>query len=384
MPDTPPAAPPTLQDAAPEARPAADAASEAASTAVPPPPEAAPPRKRRPLWRRPWVWLLAAVLSIGAVVYWLHDRQFESTDDAFIAGHVTAVSAQVPGRVKAVLVDDNQKVRRGDVLVRIDPADYQVRLDQAQAALATAKRNLNEAMTQQEAARATAETSRAQVASELATAENTAKEQKRYATLIAQRVVAQEAKDNADTAARTAQAALDVARKKHAADQTQIALAGNRIETARAQVKEAKAAVDKDALDLEHTEVKARVSGRVTNKAVEPGDYIQTGQNVMSLVRADVWVLANFKETQLTLMRPGQSVSVTVDAYPGREIRGTVESVQRGTGAAFSLLPPENATGNYVKVVQRVPVKIVLDRTDADADMLLVPGMSVVPTVRVR
>lgn len=384
MPDTPPAAPPTLQDAAPEARPAADAASEAASTAVPPPPEAAPPRKRRPLWRRPWVWLLAAVLSIGAVVYWLHDRQFESTDDAFIAGHVTAVSAQVPGRVKAVLVDDNQKVRRGDVLVRIDPADYQVRLDQAQAALATAKRNLNEAMTQQEAARATAETSRAQVASELATAENTAKEQKRYATLLAQRVVAQEAKDNADTAARTAQAALDVARKKHAADQTQIALAGNRIETARAQVQEAKAAVDKDALDLEHTEVKARVSGRVTNKAVEPGDYIQTGQNVMSLVRADVWVLANFKETQLTLMRPGQSVSVTVDAYPGREIRGTVESVQRGTGAAFSLLPPENATGNYVKVVQRVPVKIVLDRTDADADMLLVPGMSVVPTVRVR
>lgn len=376
MSDTPPAAP--------EARPVTDATPEAAPAAGPPPPEAAPPRKRRPLWRRPWVWLLAAVLCIGAVAYWLHDRQFESTDDAFIAGHVTAVSAQVPGRVKAVLVDDNQKVRRGDVLVRIDPADYQVRLDQAQAALATAERNLNEAMTQQEAARATAETSRAQVASEQATAENTAKEQKRYATLLAQRVVAQEAKDNADTAARTAQAALDVARKKHAADQTQIALAGNRIDTARAQVKEAKAAVDKDALDLEHTEVKARVSGRVTNKAVEPGDYIQTGQNVMSLVRPDVWVLANFKETQLTLMRPGQSVSVTVDAYPGREIRGTVESVQRGTGAAFSLLPPENATGNYVKVVQRVPVKIVLARTDADADMLLVPGMSVMPTVRVR
>jgi membrane fusion protein (multidrug efflux system) len=369
--------------AAPSETPAAGMPADPAGQTPPPPPQAAPPR-RRPLWRNPWVLLLAACLLAGAFAYWRYDRQFESTDDAFIAGHVTAVSAQVPGRVKQVLVDDNQKVAKGDVVLRIDPADYQVRLNQARAALATARRNLDEAVSQQEAARAEAETSRAQVASELATAENADKEKARYDKLASERVVAQEAKDNADTAARTARAALDVARKKYAADQTQVALAGTRIETAKAQVEEARSAVDKAALDLAHTEVHARVSGRVTNKAVEPGDYIQTGQNFLSLVNPDIWVVANFKETQLTRMRPGQEVTVTVDAYPGREIKARVESVQRGTGAAFSILPPENATGNYVKVVQRVPVKIVFDRTDADKDMLLAPGMSVVPTVRVR
>lgn len=195
--------------------------------------------RRRPLWRNPWVLLLTACLLLGALAYWRYDRQFESTDDAFIAGHVTAVSAQVPGRVKEVLVEDNQKVAKGDVVVRLDPADYQVRLDQAKAALATAQRNFDEAVSQQGAARAAAETSRAQVASELATAENAEKEKVRYDKLLAQRVVAQEARDNADTAARTAQAALDVARKKYAADQTQVALAGTRIETAKAQVQEA-------------------------------------------------------------------------------------------------------------------------------------------------
>uniref|UniRef100_I2PWK6 Multidrug resistance efflux pump n=1 Tax=Desulfovibrio sp. U5L TaxID=596152 RepID=I2PWK6_9BACT len=345
---------------------------------------APPTRRRRPLWKNPWVLLVVACMLAGAFLYWLHDRQFESTDDAFIAGHVTAVSARVPGRVKEVLVDDNQKVKKGEVLVRIDPAEYQVRLEQAKTALVTAKRNLDEAVSQQEAARASAQTSRAQVASEQATAEYTGKEQKRYAKLAAERVVAQEAKDNADTAARTAEAALDVAKKKYAADLTQVSLAGTRIDTAKAQVEEARAAVDKAALDLAHTEVHARVSGRVTNKAVEPGDYIQTGQNFLSLVNPDVWVVANFKETQMTRMRPGQPVAVTVDTYPDREIKAHVESVQRGTGAAFSILPPENATGNYVKVVQRVPVKIVFDRSDADQDMLLAPGMSVVPTVRVR
>ncbi|EHJ48306.1 secretion protein HlyD family protein [Solidesulfovibrio carbinoliphilus subsp. oakridgensis] len=371
-PETPPAQGPVDPAVLQTGRPAGQ---------TPPP---LPPRRHRPLWRNPWVLLLAACLLAGALAYWRYDRQFESTDDAFIAGHVTAVSAQVPGRVKEVLVDDNQKVAKGDVVLRIDPADYQVRLDQARAALATARRNRDEAVSEQEAARAAAETSRAQVASELATAENADKEKARYDKLASERVVAQEARDNADTTARTARAALDVARKKYAADQTQVALAGTRIETAKAQVEEARAAVDKAALDLAHTEVHARVSGRVTNKAVEPGDYIQTGQNFLSLVNPDIWVVANFKETQLTRMRPGQPVAVTVDTYPDREIKAHVESVQRGTGAAFSLLPPENATGNYVKVVQRVPVKIVFDRTDADQDMLLAPGMSVVPTVRVR
>jgi membrane fusion protein (multidrug efflux system) len=169
-------------------------------------------------------------------------------------------------------------------------------------------------MSQQATAQATAEQSRAQVAAAQATAENAAKEKLRYDKLLTQRVVSQEARDNADTTARTASADLGAAQKKYAADQAQVALAGARIQTASAQVEQARSALDQAALDLAHTEVHARVSGRVTNKAVEPGDYLQVGQAVMSMVQADVWVLANFKETQLTDMRPGQPATVTVDA----------------------------------------------------------------------
>ena len=340
--------------------------------------------RRKGRLRNPLLLLLIIGILVGATAYWRYSRHFESTDDAFIVGHVTTVSARVAGRVKEVLVTDNQQVRQGDILLRIDPADYQTHLDQARAALDTSRRNLDEAVSQQAAAQATADESGAQVASAQATADNAKKEQARYDRLLAERVVSLETKDNADTAARTSNAALDTARKKHLADQAQVALAGAGIETAKARVEQAQTAMEQAALDLAHTEVHARVSGRVTNKAVEPGDYLQTGQGVMSLVQPDVWVVANFKETQLTRMHPGQPATVVVDTFPDHELAAHVDSIQRGTGAAFSLLPPENATGNYVKVVQRVPVKIVLDRTEADADLALAPGMSVVPTVRVR
>lgn len=348
------------------------------------PPATKPVGRRKRRARNLLFLVLAAGLLAGALLYWRHAAHFESTDDAFIAGHVTSVSARVQGRVLDVLVDDNQLVRQGDVLLIIDPADYKARNDQAQAALEVAQENLHETMAQQAAAQATAEQSQAQVAAAQAKADYDEKEKKRYDTLLAQRVVSQEVKDNADTTARTSNAALDAARKKYAADQAQIALATARIATATAQVEQARAALAQTALDLAHTKVHARVPGRVTNKAVEPGDYLQVGQAVLSIVQPDVWVLANFKETQLTDMRPGQTVTVTVDAYPDSVLTGHVDSIQRGTGAAFSLLPPENATGNYVKVVQRVPVKIVIDQGSTEAGLLLAPGMSVVPTVRVR
>jgi len=322
--------------------------------------------------------------GVGGALYWRHARHFESTDDAFVAGHVTSVAPRVPGRVKEVLITDNQQVHQGDVLFRIDPVNYQTRLDAAQAALDTAKRNLEEAVSQEGAALATADATEAQVASAKATADNAVKERGRYDKLLNERVVSQESKDNADTTARTSVAALDVARKKHAADVAQVALAAAAIETARSKVNEAQADRDQADLDLTHTVIHARVSGKVTDKAVEPGDYLQAGQAVMSLVQPDVWVVANFKETQLTHMRPGQPVSMVVDAFPGRELTGHVDSIQRGTGAAFSLLPPENATGNYVKVVQRVPVKIVFDDIRPETLSRLAPGMSVEPTVRVR
>lgn len=360
-------------------------AGEAREPSPQPAPPATTPARRRKRPARIFL-LLAffACLLAGALLYWRHAAPFETTDDAFIAGHVTSVSARVQGRVLEVRVTDNQLVRQDDVLLRIDPADYRARNDQARAALEVAQENLQESVAQQGAAQATAEQSQAQVTAAQASADYAAKEKKRYDTLLAERVVSQEVKDNADTTARTANAALDAARKKYAADQAQVALATARIATVAAQVEQARAALAQTSLDLAHTTVHARVPGRVTNKAVEPGDYLQVGQAVMSIVQPDVWVLANFKETQLTDMRPGQPVTVTVDAYPDSVLAGHVDSIQRGTGAAFSLLPPENATGNYVKVVQRVPVKIVLDQNAAEAGLLLAPGMSVVPTVRVR
>lgn len=360
-------------------------AGDAREPSQPTDPPAAEPAGRRKRRLRLFLFLaLTAGLLAGALLYWRHAAHFESTDDAFIAGHVTSVSARVQGRVLEVFVNDNQLVRQGEVLLLIDPADYQARNDQAQAALEVAQENLHETMAQQVAAQATAEQSQAQVAAAQAKADYDEKEKKRYDTLLAQRVVSQEVKDNADTTARTSNTVLDAARKKYAADQAQVALATARIATATAQVEQARAALAQTALDLAHTKVHARVPGRVTNKAVEPGDYLQVGQAVMSIVQPDVWILANFKETQLTDMRPGQPVAVTVDAFPDTPLTGRVDSIQRGTGAAFSLLPPENATGNYVKVVQRVPVKIVLDQSPAETGLLLAPGMSVVPTVRVR
>jgi len=180
-----------------------------------------------------------------------------------------------------------------------------------------------------------------------------------------------------------AQAQLLAAQKAVSAADAQVVLAKSKLRTDQAAIASAQAGVDRAQLDLSYTRIVAPESGRITQKNVEPGDYVQIGQNLTALVPRNVWVIANFKETDLDLMRPGQPASISIDAYGGRTVPGKVQSIQRGAGAAFSLLPPENATGNYVKVVQRVPVKIVFT-DDPEQRMLLGPGMSVVPKVRVR
>ena len=338
-------------------------------------------KKRRTL-------ILAAVVVAAALIgggaWWWRQMGFETTDDAFIAGHVAQVSPRVAGRVLEVLVTDNEWVKADKILIQLDPAPFKVKEDQAKAGVKEAEERFAEAKSQFAAQKALAEQAKADVASAEAQAGNAATDLNRYNALLPTGAVSKQARDNADTLARTSAAALLAARKRAASAEAQATLAATQILTAQAVVEKSRAALEQTSLDLAYTEIKAGVSGRVTAKSVEPGDYVQTGQAVLSLVQDDIWVVANFKETQLTNMRPGQPVTVIVDAYPDHEFKGHVDSIQAGTGAAFSLLPPENATGNYVKVVQRVPVKIVLDHLPADSGLTLAPGMSVVPRVKVR
>ncbi|GFK93812.1 Multidrug export protein EmrA [Fundidesulfovibrio magnetotacticus] len=329
--------------------------------------------------------LAVTLAALGALAWWWwQESHYETTDDAYITGHVANVAPQVPGRVLEVLADDNRRVQEGDVLLRLDPAIFQAELGQARANHEEARERLRESQSQHRASLAALEQAQADAASAEAQAANASTDLSRYSQLVRTGAVSQQAQDNAQTLARTTASALLGARKRVAAAEAQADLAAAQINTARAAVERYRAAMEKETLQVAYTEVRAGLSGRVTRKAVEPGDYVQAGQAVLALVGDDVWVVANFKETQIQGMRPGMPVTFTVDAYPGRTFTGKIDSLQAGTGSAFSLLPPQNASGNFVKVVQRVPVKIVPDALPDGKELHLAPGMSVMPRVLVR
>jgi membrane fusion protein (multidrug efflux system) len=324
---------------------------------------------------------LAACLATG--IYYLEEvAPYESTDDAFIEAHVTPVAPQVAGRVAQLLVQDNQEVKAGDVLLQIDPDDFQTKLDQERANLAASKSRLEQANAQFAVDQAKVEQERANVVAARAQAKQAEADDKRYQAVGSFAISASQL-DLAGTQARSADAQVDAAHNKELAAEAQSALDKASIQTAAAEVQSSEAAVRQAELDLSYTQVKAPEAGYVTHRTVEAGAYVQTGQALLAIVPRQVWIVANFKETQLTDMRAGQPVAVTMDAYPQIKFKAHVDSIQSGTGPRFSLLPPENATGNYVKVVQRVPVKIVLDDAAA-ANYVLGPGMSVVPEVRVK
>ena len=325
--------------------------------------------------------LLAAGLATG--VYYLEFvAPYESTDDAFIDAHVVPVSPQVAGRVAQLFVKDNQEVKAGDVLLQIDPRDYQATLDQQRANLSAAQSRLQQADSQSIADQARVRQEKANVVAAEAQAKQAESDYKRYQSVGDQGVSASQL-DLAGTHARSAAAEVDAARNKELAAEAQASLDQASIQTAAAEVQRSAAAVRQAQLDLSYTQVKAAEAGYVTHRTVEAGAYVQTGQALLAIVPKHVWVVANFKETQLTHMHAGQPVRVEVDAYPQLKLEGHVDSIQRGSGASFSLLPPENASGNYVKVVQRVPVKIVLDSI-SNPNVVLGPGMSVEPEVRVN
>jgi membrane fusion protein, multidrug efflux system len=350
---------------------------------APPVASRVPRRRRRPILLP----LLAAVAGLaalgGGTLWWLEARQYESTDDAFIDAHMVRVAPQVAGRVALVAIDDNQAVVPGQLLVKIDPAPLRAKLDQAEANQANAAGALAQAQAQRAVVQANAHQARAQVGVAEANATNALAQLKRSESLIAKLAVSQQALDDATAAARRTAAALVAAQRGLESAEAQFAVTRSQIDTAEATLRSAAAQAEQARLDLSYTEVVASEAGTIARKNVSPGDYVQIGQNLIALVPFRVWITANFKESQLSLMRVGQPVEITIDAYPDKTFRGHVDSFQRGSGPAFSLLPPENATGNYVKVVQRVPVKIVFDEP-LDQGRPLGPGMSVVPSVKVR
>ena len=328
--------------------------------------------------------LLGAVLLVVALgaYYLIAVHPYETTDDAFIDGHAIQISPKVAGRVSKVLIADNQTVKKGDSLVQIDPNDYDVAAAQARANLAVAESRLVEAQQQVVVSHAKADQDRAAVGSAEAEAKRTQADLDRYQS-VESRAVSRQQVDAATAAAQSAAASLEEARKKADASEAQVGLDQSQIPTAEAGVQQVQAAMRQAELNLSYANIVAPEDGWVTHKMVEVGEFVQVGQALLAVVQPNVWVTANFKETQLTNMKPGQPVWVHVDAYPRRKFKAHVDSIQAGTGAQFSLMPPENAAGNYVKVVQRVPVKIVFDE-GLDSQQMLPLGASVVPKVKVR
>ena len=417
------------------------------------------------------------ILVIGIIVgiyFYFYSLHHESTDDAFIDASISQVSPKVSGHILKVYVKDNQWVNKGDLLVKLDPTDYEIALNQASAGLAVvqsqkegakinvsltdvtqnalveqaqadlnqAKSNIQTIQSQVNQAQSKLEESKAQVTTALANYEaaesqvqsaeaqaNQAEaDAKRADELLKDGVITQQDKEHAITSAKTSKADVESAKKKALAAENQVIqakasqkAAEDYLKQSQSQLEESKAlaikatghlkeinvtpqkmavsqsqyqmnigelaylkaGLDKAELQLSYTKVIAPISGKITRKSADVGDYVQIGQPLMAIVPKEVWVTANFKETQLTKMRPGQSVKIKVDAYPGKVFKGHIDSIQSGTGEKFSLLPPENATGNYVKVVQRVPVKIIFDEP-IDSKYNLAPGMSCVPEVHLK
>lgn len=381
--------------------------------------------------------VVAACVVIGLLAYKAYSRTHISTDDAFVDGRIHTIASKISGTVKNLNITDNQFVRKGDLLLEIDPVDYNVRVDEAGAALSSersrlseigtraviAKSQLNEAMQQAEGARinlevqqknaAQAEQEIRRAAAGLAAQEAVLRKAERDLTraesLFRQEAISREKHESAEMARDVAAAQVTASREQSRQAETARDAQAARVRQAEADVRRVEAALatqrnvvrqaeigirSQEALTKQreavlrtaelgrsYTKIYAPVDGYVSKRSVETGNQIQAGQPLMAVVPLDgTWITANYKETQLERVKPGQKVRIEVDTYPGKTFKGRVESIMAGTGSAFALFPPENATGNYVKVVQRVPVKIALDR-GTDPRHLLRVGLSVTPTI---
>ncbi|AMO48670.1 membrane fusion protein, multidrug efflux system [Kosakonia oryzendophytica] len=330
--------------------------------------------------------IVVGVMVIVALVWWLLTRNEETTDDAFTDGDAVTVAPKVAGYVTELRVKDNQRVKKGDLLVVIDPRDAKAQRDQAQAQLGLATAQLHQSEAQLALSKvqypAQRDEARAQVLkakADLANAEAAYRRQRG----VDPRATTQQNIDSANAQLRSAQAQLASAQAQlEVAEQVQLQIRQQEtnVEARQQQVEQAKAQLETATLNLSWTEVRAPFDGFITKRNVQNGTLVQAGTALFSLVSPDVWVVANFKESQLARMRPGNKVSVKVDAWPDMVLEGHIDSIQQGSGSKFAAFPSENATGNFVKIVQRVPVKIVIDK-GLDANKPLPLGLSVEPKV---
>lgn len=345
------------------------------------------PEASMPRWKKLLYWavglLVLLALTVAGVLYWLHARHFESTDDAFIDGYISQIAAQVPGRVTRIAFADNQQVKAGQVLVELDPRDYQVKLDQAVAQRAEAAAQADQARAQVGLQQANADQAAANVRVTEADLQQAQTDLARYRAIDPKAVTKQQLDTSASTV-RSAEARLDANRQAVAAAKAQVDAQRAAVAAADASVRQADVAVENARLQLSYTRVAAPTDGQATKRTVDLGNYVNPGQSLLAVVPPRLWVTANFKETQLALMHPGQPVRVRVDACPDLDIDARVDSFQAGSGSVFSSLPAENATGNYVKVVQRVPVRINFDEKQDLSRCRMAPGMSATPRVTVR
>jgi membrane fusion protein (multidrug efflux system) len=345
------------------------------------------PKKPGVIRRHPMAFLAGIVvviaLAIAGYFYWLtYVHPYETTDDAFIDSRQFSIAAKVSGYVVNVPVTDNQHVDAGDVLFEIDQRDYRIAIDQAKAQVVSAQAAIEGADAQIAAQRAQIDEARAQVAQAEASLNFAREDAARYQDLQTRGASSVQQAQQSTANLQQQQANLTHANAAVTAAQQQVGSLEAQKASAVANLTQAQTQLAQAELNLSYTTVTAAQPGRVVRLTGAQGQFAQAGQSLTMFVPDDIWVTANFKETQITDMRPGQPVALTIDAYPDHEITGRIDSVQPGSGTAFSLLPAENATGNYIKVVQRIPVKITVDRWPDDIP--IGPGMSVVPTVTVR
>ncbi len=345
------------------------------------------------------IFAVVAVIGIIAVfVYVQYMKTRISTDDAYIDGRIHVVAARVPGMITRIHVSDNQSVKKGDLILEMDAADFNARMKEAESGLSVEKSRLIEAETIVEAAKMQltelghrADTAKAQLDLQNANLRQAELDISRAESLFKKDAISKEryekTKTGYDVALAQVKAANDQVKQAESAINIQKALIKQAVSALGSQgssIKKSEAILKASELSESYTKIYAPSDGYITKKAVQPGNQVQPGQPLMAVVPLDdLWIIANYKETQLAKVKPGQKVKIRVDTYPGRMFEGRVESIMAGTGSAFSLFPPENATGNFVKVVQRLPVKIVLDN-NSDAEHILRVGMSAEPTILVE